>query len=110
MILMKSADYMLITCLYLVNSSPHNQSITPVDINTSAGCVHLAIICFFFQLGCFLQVVYNANKLSELVNKKKKMRNWLDFYQLKYSRNQSKKPSLKVFVAITKPILIRNIK
>ncbi|KAG8642261.1 CSC1-like protein At3g21620 isoform X1 [Manihot esculenta] len=41
------------------------------------------------------QVVYNANKLSELVNKKKKMRNWLDFYQLKYSRNQSKKPSLK---------------
>ncbi|KAJ9170049.1 hypothetical protein P3X46_018185 [Hevea brasiliensis] len=41
------------------------------------------------------QVVYNANKLSELVNKKKKMQNWLDFYQLKYSRNQSKKPSLK---------------
>ncbi|XP_048233293.1 CSC1-like protein At3g21620 isoform X1 [Ricinus communis] len=41
------------------------------------------------------QVVYNANKLSELVNKKKKMRNWLDYYQLKYSRNQSRKPSVK---------------
>ncbi|XP_050208177.1 CSC1-like protein At3g21620 [Mercurialis annua] len=41
------------------------------------------------------QVVYNANKLSELVNKKKKMRNWLDYYQLKYSRNQSKKPLVK---------------
>ncbi|KAF2284905.1 hypothetical protein GH714_032291 [Hevea brasiliensis] len=40
-------------------------------------------------------VVYNANKLSELVHEKKKMRNWLDYYQLKYSRNQSKKPLLK---------------
>ncbi|KAF9589532.1 hypothetical protein IFM89_025271 [Coptis chinensis] len=33
------------------------------------------------------QVVFNANKLAKLVKKKKKMRNWLDFYQLKYSRN-----------------------
>ncbi|XP_031263378.1 CSC1-like protein At3g21620 isoform X2 [Pistacia vera] len=41
------------------------------------------------------QVVYNANKLSELVNKKKKLQNWLDFYELKYSRHPSRKPSLK---------------
>ncbi|XP_062152235.1 CSC1-like protein At3g21620 [Alnus glutinosa] len=41
------------------------------------------------------QVVYNANKLSDLVKEKKKMRNWLDFYQLKCSRNQSKRPSTK---------------
>lgn len=41
------------------------------------------------------QVVYNANELSDLVNKKKKMKNWLDYYQIKYSRNQSRKPSLK---------------
>ncbi|KAI5565609.1 hypothetical protein POPTR_014G156100v4 [Populus trichocarpa] len=41
------------------------------------------------------QVVYNANELSNLVNKKKKMKNWLDYYQIKYSRNQSRKPSLK---------------
>ncbi|KAA8526532.1 hypothetical protein F0562_008265 [Nyssa sinensis] len=41
------------------------------------------------------QVVYNANKLSELIKEKKKRQNWLDFYQLKYSRSQSKKPSLK---------------
>ncbi|KAI9178206.1 hypothetical protein LWI28_023828 [Acer negundo] len=41
------------------------------------------------------QAVYNANKLSELVTKKKKLQNWLDFYQLKYTRNPSKKPLLK---------------
>ncbi|XP_059449325.1 CSC1-like protein At3g21620 isoform X2 [Corylus avellana] len=41
------------------------------------------------------QVVYNANKLSDLVKEKKKLRNWLDFYQLKYSRNQSTRPLTK---------------
>ncbi|GAV69705.1 DUF221 domain-containing protein/RSN1_TM domain-containing protein [Cephalotus follicularis] len=41
------------------------------------------------------QVVYNANKLSKLVNRKKQMQNWLDYYQLKYSRNQSRKPTTK---------------
>ncbi|KAG5252042.1 CSC1 protein [Salix suchowensis] len=41
------------------------------------------------------QVVYNANQLSNLVNEKKKMKNWLDYYQIKYSRNKSRKPSLK---------------
>ncbi|WCJ37526.1 ERD (early-responsive to dehydration stress) family protein [Euphorbia peplus] len=41
------------------------------------------------------QVVYNAKILSELVNKKKKLRNWLDYYQLKYSRKPSKKPTIK---------------
>nr|XP_016463052.1 PREDICTED: CSC1-like protein At3g21620 [Nicotiana tabacum]XP_016463053.1 PREDICTED: CSC1-like protein At3g21620 [Nicotiana tabacum] len=41
------------------------------------------------------QVVYNANKLTTLVNEKKKKQNWLDYYQLKYTRNQSKRPTLK---------------
>ncbi|KAF5481027.1 hypothetical protein F2P56_001721 [Juglans regia] len=41
------------------------------------------------------QVVYNANRLSNLVKEKKKLQNWLDFYQLKYSRNQSMRPSSK---------------
>ncbi|XP_043689361.1 calcium permeable stress-gated cation channel 1-like [Telopea speciosissima] len=41
------------------------------------------------------QVVYDANKLSNLVEEKKKMQNWLDYFHLKYSRNISKKPSMK---------------
>ncbi|WOH05754.1 hypothetical protein DCAR_0625175 [Daucus carota subsp. sativus] len=41
------------------------------------------------------QVVCNANKLSGLVNDKKKKQNWLDYYQLKYARNQSKRPIIK---------------
>ncbi|XWS75768.1 hypothetical protein CRYUN_Cryun01aG0120600 [Craigia yunnanensis] len=41
------------------------------------------------------QVVYDANMLSELVNEKKKIQNWLDFYQNKYERNPSRRPSLK---------------
>ncbi|KGN63220.1 calcium permeable stress-gated cation channel 1 isoform X1 [Cucumis sativus] len=41
------------------------------------------------------QIVYDANKLSKLVEEKKKMRNWLDFYQLKYSRSQSKRATVK---------------
>ncbi|CAL5409465.1 unnamed protein product [Camellia sinensis] len=41
------------------------------------------------------QVVFNANKLAKLVNEKKKKQNWLDYYQLKYSRNQSRRPLMK---------------
>lgn len=41
------------------------------------------------------QVVYNANELSKLVEKKKQMQNYLDYYQLKYERNQSKRPTTK---------------
>ncbi|KAK7385845.1 hypothetical protein VNO78_31760 [Psophocarpus tetragonolobus] len=41
------------------------------------------------------QVVYNAKKLSSLVSKKKKRQNWLDYYELKYSRNQSTRPTKK---------------
>jgi hypothetical protein len=40
------------------------------------------------------QVVYNANKLADLVEKKKKMRNWLDYYLLKFER-KSKRPTTK---------------
>ncbi|KAK4386718.1 Calcium permeable stress-gated cation channel 1 [Sesamum angolense] len=41
------------------------------------------------------QVVINANKLAKLVKEKKSKQNWLDYYQLKYSRNQSKRPVTK---------------
>ncbi|KAM7265005.1 hypothetical protein ACFE04_002688 [Oxalis oulophora] len=42
------------------------------------------------------QVVYNANVLAKLVKKKEKLQNWLDYYQLKESRNpQAKKPMKK---------------
>ncbi|VAH00607.1 unnamed protein product [Triticum turgidum subsp. durum] len=40
------------------------------------------------------QTVYNANKLADLVEKKKKMRNWLDYYQNKLER-KSKRPTTK---------------
>ncbi|KAH6777279.1 ERD to dehydration family protein [Perilla frutescens var. hirtella] len=42
------------------------------------------------------QVVINANKLAKLVEEKKKKQNWLDYYQLKYSRNQAQRPTTKV--------------
>ncbi|KAK4421361.1 Calcium permeable stress-gated cation channel 1 [Sesamum alatum] len=41
------------------------------------------------------QVVINANKLAKLVKEKKSKQNWLDYYQLKYSRNQSQRPVTK---------------
>ncbi|XP_057441593.1 CSC1-like protein At3g21620 [Lotus japonicus] len=41
------------------------------------------------------QVVYDAKKLSSLVAKKKKKQNWLDYYELKHSRNQSIRPTKK---------------
>ncbi|KAH9610778.1 hypothetical protein KSS87_013714 [Heliosperma pusillum] len=41
------------------------------------------------------QVVYNANKLAKLVEEKKKKQNWLDYYQLKYSRKQDIRPTTK---------------
>ncbi|XP_027185889.1 calcium permeable stress-gated cation channel 1 [Coffea eugenioides] len=41
------------------------------------------------------QVVCNANKLAKLVKEKKRNQNWLDYYQLKYARNQSQRPMMK---------------
>ncbi|KAK4710037.1 hypothetical protein R3W88_004550 [Solanum pinnatisectum] len=41
------------------------------------------------------QVVYNANKLAKLVKEKNRKQNWLDYYNLKYSRNQSTRPMMK---------------
>lgn len=41
------------------------------------------------------QVVCNANKLAKLVEEKKSKQNWLDYYQLKYARNQAKRPMMK---------------
>ncbi|PIN21328.1 hypothetical protein CDL12_05964 [Handroanthus impetiginosus] len=41
------------------------------------------------------QAVVNANKLAKLVKEKKSKQNWLDYYQLKYSRNPSQRPMKK---------------
>ncbi|XP_019169582.1 PREDICTED: protein OSCA1 [Ipomoea nil] len=43
------------------------------------------------------QVVCNANKLAKLVKQKESKQNWLDYYQLKYSRggDMSKRPTMK---------------
>lgn len=41
------------------------------------------------------QVVINANKLAKLVKEKKSKKNWLDYYQIKYARNQSNRPMTK---------------
>ncbi|XP_051126067.1 calcium permeable stress-gated cation channel 1-like [Andrographis paniculata] len=41
------------------------------------------------------QVVINANKLAKLIEEKQKRENWLDYYQTKYSRDQSKRPVTK---------------
>ncbi|XP_027343759.1 calcium permeable stress-gated cation channel 1-like [Abrus precatorius] len=40
------------------------------------------------------QVVYDANKLAKLVKKKKKLKNWLVYYQNKFERT-SKRPDMK---------------
>nr|GLL42651.1 CSC1-like protein At4g02900 [Ipomoea trifida] len=41
------------------------------------------------------QVVYNANNLAKLVEKKKGMENWLTYYQTKYERDPTKRPKTK---------------
>ncbi|KAL4563007.1 hypothetical protein LXL04_027038 [Taraxacum kok-saghyz] len=41
------------------------------------------------------QVVCNANKLAKLIKKKLKQQNWLDYYQIKYSKNPSTRPMMK---------------
>ncbi|KAL0924247.1 hypothetical protein M5K25_005063 [Dendrobium thyrsiflorum] len=41
------------------------------------------------------QIVYDANKLAKMVQKKKNMRNWLDYYQLRFERNSSTRPTCK---------------
>ncbi|GAB2257973.1 hypothetical protein Droror1_Dr00014133 [Drosera rotundifolia] len=41
------------------------------------------------------QVVYNANKLAKLVDEKMSSKNWLTYYENKYDRRPSKKPTTK---------------
>ncbi|KVI09372.1 protein of unknown function DUF221 [Cynara cardunculus var. scolymus] len=41
------------------------------------------------------QVVCNANKLAKLVKTKQKKQNWLDYYQIKYTKDPSKRPMMK---------------
>lgn len=51
---------------------------------------------------CKFQVVYNANKLAKLVEKKKGMQNWLTYYQTKYERDPTKRPKTKVMLFVLK--------
>ncbi|KAK4742826.1 hypothetical protein SAY87_000827 [Trapa incisa] len=41
------------------------------------------------------QIVYNANNLASIVEKKKSLQNWLTYYENKYERFPSKKPTTK---------------
>ncbi|MCO5582898.1 hypothetical protein L7F22_036800 [Adiantum nelumboides] len=41
------------------------------------------------------QVVRNGNKLAKLVKKRKKLRNWMDYYQIKLLKNPDFRPSTK---------------
>ncbi|RXH67995.1 hypothetical protein DVH24_028142 [Malus domestica] len=71
-----------------LNLIDHLTDIFKVEEENDAGRI-------FKRQAALLKVVYNASKLSELVNEKKKIQNWLDYYQLKFSRNSSKRPSKK---------------
>ncbi|KAJ1433040.1 Calcium-dependent channel, 7TM region, putative phosphate [Sesbania bispinosa] len=44
------------------------------------------------------QVVYNANKLAAIVAQKKKLLNWYVYYQNKYERDPSKRPTTRTGV------------
>ncbi|XP_047329121.1 CSC1-like protein At4g02900 [Impatiens glandulifera] len=44
------------------------------------------------------QIVYNANLLASIVEKKKKLLNWLTYYQNKFERNPSTRPTIKTGV------------
>ncbi|CAL5353843.1 hypothetical protein CsSME_00041941 [Camellia sinensis var. sinensis] len=41
------------------------------------------------------QIVYNANKLANIVAQRKSLQNWLVYYQNKYETNPTKKPTTK---------------
>ncbi|XP_020087234.1 CSC1-like protein At4g02900 isoform X4 [Ananas comosus] len=41
------------------------------------------------------QVVYNANKLASIVEKKKGLQNWLVYYENKHTRNPARRPTMK---------------
>ncbi|RLM99916.1 hypothetical protein C2845_PM06G22650 [Panicum miliaceum] len=41
------------------------------------------------------QIVYNANHLSGLVEKKKGLQNWLIYYENRHAKNPEKKPTMK---------------
>jgi LmbE family N-acetylglucosaminyl deacetylase len=42
------------------------------------------------------QVVYNANDLAKLVAQRKAMQNWLTYYENKFERKPSSRPTTKV--------------
>jgi len=44
----------------------------------------------------FIQAVYNANKFAKLAKRRDRLQNWLDYYQLKFERNPSKRATVRV--------------
>ncbi|CAK9136060.1 unnamed protein product [Ilex paraguariensis] len=42
------------------------------------------------------QAVYNANKFAQLVRKREKLQNWLDYNQLKFERHPDQRPTKKL--------------
>lgn len=58
--------------------------------------VYIFTVSFYFW-----QVVYNANKLAKLVEKRKGLENWFIYYENKYNRNTNIRPTTKVLMLLT---------
>lgn len=64
-------------------------------------CPCLLVLCRRFYwcdilITAGMQMGYNANKLSKIVRKREKAKNWLVYFQLKHARNTSTRPTTKV--------------
>ncbi|KAH6557658.1 hypothetical protein KP509_1Z101700 [Ceratopteris richardii] len=73
----------------LVRNIPHDP-----DVSASIHIEH------FFRVNhpeyyLLHQIVRNGNKLSSLVKKRKKLRNWIDYYCIKIARNPNIRPTTK---------------
>ncbi|CAH9133023.1 unnamed protein product [Cuscuta epithymum] len=42
------------------------------------------------------QAVYDAGKFAKLVRKRNRLKNWLDYYQIKFERNPDRRPTTKI--------------
>lgn len=62
------------------------------------GSINQCLILTLYKTLIFdlIQAVYNANKFAKLVKKRKKLKNWLEYYRFKFERNTDKRPTLKV--------------
>jgi len=78
-------------------------------LESSASLWQLKKLCLHDNAFLQFQVVYNANKLEKLVAEKKKKQNWLDYYQIKYSRNPEKRPMTKVILMLHCYMVSKNV-